>query len=362
MGLKAGIIGLPNVGKSTLFKAITKQNVLTENYPFATIEPNVGVVALPDKRLDILAEITQPEKKINATVEFIDIAGLVKGAAQGEGLGNRFLANIREVDVICEVVRCFSKSQVTHVSGNVDPLRDISIINTELALADLEIVENRINKVRKNPAKEAQLEYTLLKKIKEELEKDVPLRRQKLTFEEREQLKSFNFLTAKDMIYICNVDEDNLKQCNEMIEKVLAYGKKQAIEVVVLSAELEAEVSELDDEELVAEMLQEYDMEESGLDKLIKKVYDLLGLKTFFTIKSEEVKAWTFQRGMNAWQCAGIIHSDFQKGFIKVEIISYQDFVFYGGEKAAQEAGKKRLEGKNYLMQDGDICHFRFNV
>ncbi len=362
MGFKAGIVGLPNVGKSTLFTAITKQNVLAENYPFATIEPNVGIVPVPDERLDVLANMVQPEKKLNATVEFIDIAGLVAGASRGEGLGNRFLANIREVDVICEVVRCFPEKTVTHVAGAIDPLRDISIINTELILADLEVVDNRINKIAKDPSKTVQAEKNLLQRIKSELEKGVPLRKQSLTDEERQSIKAFNFLTLKKVIYICNVSEDALQAYNESTQAVLDLGQQEATEVIVLSAKLEAEISALDEPEVINAMLQEFGLQESGLAKMIKRVYNLLDLQTFFTFNQAEVKAWTFVRGMNAWECAGIIHTDFQRGFIKAEIISYDDFVYYNGEKGAQEAGKKRIEGKEYLMQDGDISHFRFNV
>ena len=356
MSLKAGIVGLPNVGKSTLFKAITKQNVLTENYPFATIEPNVGIVKVPDERVDVLSRLVNPQKSIYATMEFIDIAGLVRGASKGEGLGNQFLANIREVDLICEVVRCFPDKKITHVMGDINPLRDIEIINAELILADLEVVNNRINKIAKKP--EDQKEYQLLLKIKENLEQGTSIKN--ISFDEKEQImtKHFNFLTAKKVIFVCNIDEMDLLQTNETIEAIIAYAKKEQNEVIILCAKLEVELSEIDEKE---EILQDLGLQEGGLDKLIKTTYQMLELQTFFTVGEPEVRAWTFKKGMKAPECAGIIHTDFEKGFIKAEVISYDDFVFYKGEKPAQEAGKKRLEGRNYTMQDGDICHFRFN-
>ncbi len=358
MSLKAGIIGLPNVGKSTLFKALTKQNILVANYPFATIDPNVGVVAVPDLRLDFLYELCQPEKLTPAIVEFVDIAGLVKGASTGEGLGNKFLANIREADVICEVVRCFQDRNVTHVSGEINPIGDIEIIATELMLADLETVSNRLSKVHKKPDLESKIETMLLDKLKEGLEKNMPIRQVELDEKEQLLLKSFNFLTAKKIIYVCNIGEDEINQKNHFVEQIEEYAEKEEANVVVISAKVEAELVDLEER---AELLKVLNIEEAGLDQLIRSVYHLLGLKTFFTIGKEEVRAWTFKDGMKAPACAGIIHTDFEKGFIKAEIMSYQDLVEYKSEKKVQEMGKKRLEGKSYVMQDGDICHFRFN-
>ncbi len=356
MSLKAGIVGLPNVGKSTLFKAITKKDVLAANYPFATIEPNVGVVTVLDERVDFLKNLVQPEKTIYPTLEFIDIAGLVAGASQGEGLGNRFLANIREVDVICEVVRCFTDQQIIHTSGQVNPLHDIEIIQTELILADLEVVNNRLSKILKKP--EDQPEVRLLQKIKDNLEQGISLRNINLSEEEKTQIKHFNFLTLKKVVFVCNVDEVALFEQSQNVDEVQAYAKKENAEVIILCAKLEVELSEISDNET---LLEDLGLKESGLDKLTKKVYQLLDLQTFFTVGKQEVRAWPFKRGLTAPECAGIIHSDFQKGFIKAEVISYQDFEKYQSEKAVQEAGKKRLEGKEYIVQDGDICHFRFN-
>jgi len=356
MSLKAGIVGLPNVGKSTLFKAITKKDVLAANYPFATIEPNVGVVTVLDERVDFLKNLVQPEKTIYPTLEFIDIAGLVAGASQGEGLGNRFLANIREVDVICEVVRCFTDQQIIHTSGQVNPLHDIEIIQTELILADLEIVNNRLSKILKKP--EDQEEVRLLQKIKDNLEQGISLRNINLSEEEKTQIKHFNFLTLKKVVFVCNVDEEALFEQSQNVAEVQAYAEKENAEVIILCAKLEVELSEISDNET---LLEDLGLNESGLDKLTKKVYQLLDLQTFFTVGKQEVRAWPFKRGLTAPECAGIIHSDFQKGFIKAEVISYQDFKKYQSEKAVQEAGKKRLEGKEYIVQDGDICHFRFN-
>ncbi len=361
MSLKAGIIGLPNVGKSTLFKAITKQNVLAENYPFATIDPNVGVVTVPDERIEFLVQVSNPEKTIPTTVEFTDIAGLVEGASKGEGLGNKFLSNIRETDAICEVVRCFSDPNVTHVSGSVNPIRDIEVVGVELMLSDLEIINNRLSRVNKKSDKESIAEKALLEKIRISLEAETPIRNMELSDEEKKLIKSFNLLTMKKIIYVCNINEEEIGTENENVKKVKEYAKKENSEVLVLSAKIEADLSELEDSERI-ELLKELGIDESGLDRLIRKVYNLLGLKTFFTIGKEEVKAWTFKDGMKAPECAGIIHTDFQKGFIKAEVISYDDLFQHKTEKAVQDAGKKRLEGKDYIMKDGDICHFRFNV
>lgn len=365
MSLKAGIVGLPNVGKSTLFNAITKKNILAANYPFATIEPNVGVVIVPDKRLDKLTEIYNPERTVPTAYEFTDIAGLVKGASVGEGLGNKFLSHIREVDAIVEVVRCFEDNNIIHVENTVDPVRDIEIINLELSLADLEIVNSRIDKIKKkaetNRDKEALEEYSILKKAKEALEAGTALRRVDFSREELLYLKSFNLLTAKPIIYLANVVEDELTTDNEHVKKVIDFASREEAKVIKICAKMEADLSDLSEEEK-KEMLESVGIEESGLDLLVKATYDLLGLETYFTAGSDEVRAWTYRKGMNAKECAGIIHTDFEKGFIKAEIMSYEDLVTYGTELKVKEAGKTRLEGKDYLMQDGDICYFRFNV
>ena len=366
MSLKAGIVGLPNVGKSTLFNAITKKNILAANYPFATIEPNVGVVIVPDKRLDNLNAMYQPKKLVPTTFEFTDIAGLVKGASNGEGLGNKFLSHIREVDAIVEVVRCFEDAEITHVEGKIDPIRDIEIINTELILADLEIVENRISKIEKKAEttkdKQAILELTALRKSKESLEKEIPLRQVEYTEDELEVIQSFNFITQKKIIYAANVnDEDAIAGGNEFTKIVTEYAEKEGSKVIIMCAKLESELSGYEDEERKM-FMEDLGLNSSGLDMLIKATYDLLGLKTFFTSGTDECRAWTFKDGMKAPECAGIIHTDFQKGFIKAEIMSYDDLESLGSEKAVQEAGKLRLEGKEYIMKDGDICYFRFNV
>lgn len=365
MSLKAGIVGLPNVGKSTLFNAITKQNILAANYPFATIEPNVGVVIVPDYRLDRLTEIYNPAKTIPTAYEFTDIAGLVKGASTGEGLGNKFLSHIREVDAIVEVVRCFDDSNIIHVDSKINPVNDIEVINLELSLSDLEIVNSRIDKIKKkaetNRDKEALGEYEILKKAKEALEKGIALRRVDFTKDEKIYLKSFCLLTMKPIIYLANVKEDELLVDNDYVKQVIDYASKENAKVVKACAKMEADLSDLSDEDK-KEMLLSVGIKESGLDQLIKATYDLLGLATYFTGGPDEVRAWTFKKGMNAKECAGIIHTDFEKGFIKAEIMSYEDLDKYGSELKVKEAGKTRLEGKDYLMQDGDICYFRFNV
>ena len=365
MSLKAGIVGLPNVGKSTLFNAITKKNILVANYPFATIEPNVGIVTVPDKRLERLEEIYIPEELKPATFEFVDIAGIVKGASLGEGLGNKFLSHIREVDAIVEVVRCFDDKEITHVDGSVDPIRDVEVINLELALADLEIINNRIDKIKKKAEttkeKETVLEYNALIKAKEALEKDIPLRLVDFTKDELFAIKGFNFLTLKPHIYLANISEDEILKENDYVKKLKEYAKNENSKVIVVSAKIESELAELEDSDKF-EMLNELGIEKSGLDKLIEESYNLLGLKTYFTCGPKEVKAWTYKAGMNAKECAGIIHSDFEKGFIKAEVISYNDLIEAGSELKVKENGKFRIEGKEYLMQDGDICHFRFNL
>lgn len=366
MGLTAGIIGLPNVGKSTLFNAITKKNILAANYPFATIDPNVGVVTVPDKRLEVLENMYIPERLIATSYEFTDIAGLVKGASKGEGLGNKFLSHIREVDAICEVVRCFEDNNIIHVEGEVDPIRDIEIINLELTIADLEIINNRIDKVEKKARttkdKETLEEIEILKKAKETLEKNIPLRVVSFSEEEKIVLKSYSFLTLKPIIYLANISEEELGQPdNKYVSLVENYATKEGAVTIKICAKVESELSELNDEDK-QEMLDGLGISESGLDQVIKATYSLLGLATYFTVGADEVRAWTFKKGMNAKQCAGIIHSDFEKGFIRAEVMSYDDLIKCGSEIKVKEAGKARLEGKDYIMQDGDICHFRFNV
>lgn len=364
MPLTAGIVGLPNVGKSTLFNAITKKNILAANYPFATIEPNVGMVIVPDKRLDFLNELVKPKSLVPTTFEFTDIAGLVKGASHGEGLGNKFLSHIRDVDAVVEVVRCFDDSNITHVEGKTDPIRDIEIIDVEFIFCDLEVVNNRLGKIEKKAIstkdKDALKEVELLKKIKEALENNVPARKLEYTKDDLKILKAFNLLTLKPIIYVANIKEDDINKENDYVKKVKEYAKKDNAEVIVLCAKIEEELSGFDDEEKTA-FLNELGIDESGLDKLIKASYSLLGLQTYFTAGPKEVRAWTFKKGMKAPECAGIIHSDFEKGFIRAEVISFDDYKKYNGEKGAKEAGKLRSEGKDYLMQDGDVCLFRFN-
>lgn len=365
MSLKAGIVGLPNVGKSTLFNAITKKNILAANYPFATIDPNVGIVMVPDERIENLKNMYNPERTIFTSFEFTDIAGLVKGASNGEGLGNKFLSHIREVDAICHVVRCFENENIIHVENGIDPIRDIEIINVELAISDLEIINSRIGKISKkaqtNRDKEALIELETLNKAKTALEEGTPLRLIQFSKDERQLLKNFSLITLKPVIYLANVSEEDLTSTNKYVDFVSEYGKKEGAQTIKICAKLESELSELDGEEK-KEMLNVIGIEESSLDKLIKTTYEILGLATYFTVGSDEVRAWTFKRGMNAKECAGIIHTDFEKGFIKAEVISYKDLIECGSELKVREMGRARLEGKDYLMQDGDICHFRFNV
>lgn len=366
MSLKAGIVGLPNVGKSTLFNAITKQNILAANYPFATIEPNVGTVIVPDARVDYLTSLYNPKRSIPTTFEFTDIAGLVKGASSGEGLGNKFLSHIREVDAIVEVVRCFLDPNITHVTGKVDPVSDIEIINIELVLADLEVVNNRIGKVEKKAEatkdKLLMAEVEVLNKCKNNLEANIPLRRISFSEDELKLLKNFNFLTIKPIIYVANVSEDYIAVGdNKYSLAVKGYAEAEGSGVIVMCTKLEADLAGLEDEERI-EFLESVGIKNSGLDKLIFASYNLLGLKTFFTVGADEVRAWTFRSGMKAPECAGIIHSDFERGFIRAEVMSYDDLVKYGTELKVKEAGKLRIEGKDYVMQDGDICYFRFNV
>ena len=366
MSLTAGIVGLPNVGKSTLFNAITNQKILAENYPFATIEPNVGVVTVPDERMNKLKEMYEPNKFIPTAYEFTDIAGLVKGASKGEGLGNKFLSHIREVDAIVEVVRCFDDGKIIHVDGAPDPIRDIETINLELAIADLDVINNRLERVAKKARttknKDDITEVEALEKSKQALLENIPLRQIDYTEDEKKLLKSYSFLTLKPIIYLANIKEDELgNPDNAYVQQVKEYAEKENSKVVSLCAKVEEELSELSPEDK-QEMLEGLGLDGSGLDKLITATYDILGLATYFTVGRDEVRAWTFKKGMNAKQCAGIIHTDFEKGFIRAEVISYDDLIECGSELKVKEAGKARLEGKEYLMQDGDICHFRFNV
>ncbi|MBM7609491.1 GTP-binding protein YchF [Lysinibacillus composti] len=366
MALTAGIVGLPNVGKSTLFNAITKAGALAANYPFATIDPNVGVVEVPDARLDKLTELVEPKKTVPTAFEFTDIAGIVKGASKGEGLGNKFLSHIREVDAICQVVRCFEDGNITHVSGKVNPIDDIEVINLELILADLESVEKRVqrvSKMAKQKDKEALVEEPILLKLKEALEAEKPARSVELSDDELKVIKGLHLLTIKPMLYVANVSEDEVAEAdeNEYVKQVREYAAAEGAQVITICAKIEEEISELNDEEK-AMFLEELGIKESGLDQLIRASYDLLGLATYFTAGVQEVRAWTFRKGMKAPQCAGVIHSDFERGFIRAETVSYNDLVEAGSMSAAKEAGKVRLEGKEYIVQDGDVMLFRFNV
>lgn len=366
MSLKAGIVGLPNVGKSTLFNAITKQNILAANYPFATIEPNVGMVFVPDTRVDFLKNMYNPKSVVPTTFEFTDIAGLVAGASKGEGLGNKFLSHIRECDAIVEVVRCFSDPNVTHVTGKVDPISDIEVINIELVLADLDIINNRIEKIEKKAIttkdKDALAEVNVLKRCKTALEANTPLRRISFDKDEKKMLKNFSFLTIKPIIYVANVNEDDVAVGdNEYSKKVKNYAEAEGSGVIVMCSKLEADLAGLENEERDL-FLEEIGIKNSGLDKLIFATYNLLGLATFFTAGSDEVRAWTFKNGMKAPECAGLIHSDIERGFIRAEVMTFDDLEKLGSEKAVKDAGKLRIEGKEYELKDGDICYFRFNV
>lgn len=369
MSLNVGIVGLPNVGKSTIFQALTSAPAEAANYPFCTIEPNVGIVQVPDERIEKITSFVKPQKVIPAVMEFVDIAGLVKGASKGEGLGNQFLGHIRQVSAIAHVVRCFEDSDIIHVEGKVDPASDIEVINIELAFADLETVEKRINnlgKVLKSHDKklkdQAMIAKPVLEKLKEALENGQPARSVEMDDEEKAAISDLHLITLKETLYVCNVDEDSILEDNDHVKAVKALAEKEGSQVITICGKIESEIAQLETLEEKKEFLGDMGLERSGLDQLIKTGYDMLGLKTYFTAGEKEVRAWTFDAGMKAPQCAGIIHTDFERGFIKAEVYHCEDLFQYGSEAKLKEAGKFRIEGKEYVMKDGDVVHFRFNV